>query len=533
MEICRRFFIYTPESKRSFKTLINGSIPICIASATAAFVTSIIEYIAEDHEDKHASECGQVFVYAIITYVGGKILTYKLHQAIHTKEKRNAVVEWIVEKDIQHLLFGLFAENSGFAWKEFGISLALKLIYLEHGWGAAFGSWCLSIAIFSIVTTLSGLFFRLWFHDINHKLAELFVEFDADSFALALAFVITSLWGIGIDGLGVGYINHHSYLYEWADDETDDGYSGVNSYYLLYTFCITSLVSVILVVEERCGLEDNKENEELHLEDKSDSQTSIMSGPANTLDHAHISIRESFFELWHNFLGCLCGVAYYVLLIDYFMAYGGHSLFGRMIVALVCALIVTWRVPSCMGSHKEKQMVMRHQLEKQQEAKKKVANEIESPQDVNVPTTTNPEKPKKNCFSGLFAFWDSVMEIFLHYKFHRRGITLIAARLCMGWIWETFITDLLYFITDENELSLSHIAAVDLGILVIIVIVGYITNRLVKDLDKEALQLDIERLRNDASAAINAASDNADDNAITQVENPLQQVESMERNSSS
>jgi hypothetical protein len=117
-----------------------------------------------------------------------------------------------------------------------------------------------------------------------------------------------------------------------------------------------------------------------------------------------------------------------------------------MIVALICALIVTWRVPSCMGSHKEKQIVMRHQLEKQQEAKKKVANEIESPQDVNVPTTTNPERPKKNCFSGkpvlsnplvlsdfhhytgLFAFWDCVMEILLQYKFHRRGITLIAAR---------------------------------------------------------------------------------------------------------
>jgi hypothetical protein len=306
---------YTTDAKKQFKELLEESIPVLIAAATSGFVTTLIEYISEDSEYKEASQCGQAIVYAVLAYVVGYFLTIQLKQQLEFKSNRSSlIIEWIEKQELTEVLFGLFAENSAFAWREFINIFILKIIYLNYGgFGPSLGTWLLCFCIFSIIMCCS--IYVLKSKLVSKDLQNLLLEFNSDAFSFPLAFSITVLIALGFTSIGANYTDNHGYLYEWKDDDNHDDSADSNSYYNLYAIIITILVALILVIEDRCCSIPHSNELEMELEfnnprissDRNDKASNLLhqgTNEANQGENQDQNITyQAILELWHNFLG--------------------------------------------------------------------------------------------------------------------------------------------------------------------------------------------------------------------------------------
>lgn len=328
---CYRKLVYKPLAKKYFKELTYSSIPVFLAAAFSSFIMSLIKYISEESKgDRIDNECIQTFFYSISAYVIGYYLSIIYKQALVANEK-SSFVRWTEFNEYTEIIFGFLAENSAFAWREFVNTFVLKILYLRYGWGQAAGGWFLILFVFSSMTLVSGSFVKWLKMDKNLK--DLLIEFDADSFALPLAFSFTVLWALGFELIGAEYVDKSGYLYEWKDDDSEEESSGVNSLYYIYLLFISCLAALILVLEDRfcfkCvgSVENSLESynprvsqtesdviAEVYRQEhpppvssSSAIDTSVMHGVElnqKTLQQLEAKVIFSeWIELWHNFLG--------------------------------------------------------------------------------------------------------------------------------------------------------------------------------------------------------------------------------------
>jgi hypothetical protein len=298
---------YSPTSKRFFKELTMQSIPVFIAASFSAFISTLIEYNSEDAENKDAAECGQAFVYAFSAYVLGIIFTMVLKVKLNQENRSNSMI-WLENQKLEEFLFGFFAENTAFAWKEFLTIFILKIVYLEYEIGPAFGSWLLWLSIFSLTTAVTGVILRL--AKCSRGFSELITEYNADSFSFPLAFALAVILAEGLTQIGAGITNQHGYLYEWQDDEggeTDDSNShSLSSYYYLYCLFVSMIAASILLLEEnfccQSFFEAEEEIENINprgsiARERSDRSLQVPD------ENSWKLLNVEFVQFWHNFLG--------------------------------------------------------------------------------------------------------------------------------------------------------------------------------------------------------------------------------------
>jgi hypothetical protein len=300
----------SPDAKKQFGELLEESIPVLVAAAASGFVTTLIEYISEDSEYKEASQCGQAIVYAVLAYFVGYFLTIKLKQQLETKNSRSSLVEWIEKQELTEVLFGFFAENSAFAWREFINIFVLKIVYLNYGFGPSLGTWFLCFTIFCILMCCS--IFILQSNLVSKDLQNLLLEFNSDAFSFPLAFSITVLIALGFTQIGANYTDSHGYLYEWKDDDSNehDDSADSNSYYNLYAIIVTILVALILVIEDRCCWSVHSNELEMELEfnnprmsqDRNDRTVAVIPQGKQSERGGNVTYQATL-ELWHNLLG--------------------------------------------------------------------------------------------------------------------------------------------------------------------------------------------------------------------------------------
>ena len=110
---------YKPLAKKYFKELTLGAIPIIFAASFSTFMITLIEYIAEDNEEeKDGLIAGQTFIYAALTYLLGLFLSIRLKLDLQSKNPTQ-ITEWLEKQKFTEVVFGIFAESSAFALKEF------------------------------------------------------------------------------------------------------------------------------------------------------------------------------------------------------------------------------------------------------------------------------------------------------------------------------------------------------------------------------------------------------------------------------
>eukprot|EP01040_Poterioochromonas_malhamensis_P013646 gene13646-15035_t len=368
---------YSPLAKKYFKVLVFQAIPVLIAAAFSGFAMSLISYIADDEEegDRVDNECLQAFAYSLITYISGYFLTIRLKQALEQQEQSSWIV-WLEQRQLTGIIFGIFAESSGFAWREFVNTFVLKIIYLRYGWGEALGAWLLMIVVFATFSASSGIIMNHFRFPSSYK--ELLIEYNADSFALPLAFSITVLWAVGCDLLGENYVDQTGYLFEWKDDDSDESSFVMNPYYYAYVLCISFLVSLLLVAEDRfCLPWFHQAESRIEAEDpRQHSETMIPFDQAleegwNSFDdrttflQKDVSQVEAVIEMWHGFLGCMVGVAYYAMIMDGYMSTDND--FVGVVVSLFFALVLTWRGPACVAHAAYKQKIYQEEYLKEKQ----------------------------------------------------------------------------------------------------------------------------------------------------------------------
>lgn len=343
-------------------SLLEASLPVFIAAAIANAAEAIIVGIGEE---TIALLIVQYMLYATIVYVVGKSITGVLYRDEENNSDHAffvAIRKYKLSKLIRHVA----AENSGFAWKEFFVTLALRLAFDEHGWGAAFAAWLAAVAFF-----VSAIFLSNWVQravlgvglSTNDKL----LSFDADAAALPLAFVLTVLLALGMRGLGAGFVSESSYLYAWNDQFEENAPGGP------YTFdvCFAYALVVSLVVGSILALSNTaEEREEAQAEaDHSAGSFQIEANAAGTAELTAPRRDGGWFrdsspvdacrELWENFLGYFCGVAYFILVIDNIklgpLIPQLDALVSSFLGVLFVALVVTWKGPNCLASMKLRQ----------------------------------------------------------------------------------------------------------------------------------------------------------------------------------
>jgi hypothetical protein len=305
--------------------LITASIPVFIAAGISSFVTPIIEYIAHEHGNVDAVETGLSFLYAILAYIIGKQLTH-LVKATELSTPDSWLIQRLKSEKTISILYGLFAENSAFAWKEFLIIFLLKYLYNEHAFGASFGGWLMMVTIFLSFSAISIFWEKKLIKNLHiyHHL----LEFDEEAFALSIAFTWTVIFTFALQGLGVVFISDDSYLYHVSNGEsdgehTDDdhSHSPQGNFYFLYASIITLAVSIFLVVERKVIEQYSPQtNHTTRTSDESQNSiplNAVASSKPNSeyVNHAHDDqhggktttwsedVLDVYYHQWHHCLG--------------------------------------------------------------------------------------------------------------------------------------------------------------------------------------------------------------------------------------
>lgn len=332
--------------------VLRSSIPVFIAAGVNNFVSSLIEYIAEESEHPIRSLIFQSLAYTIIVFLLGKcVVCYVRKQQQETEDAKripsynpsrdNSIVTvssfggptpppapvihqsrlWqnITKYQLDEFLCSTVTENSGFAWKEFLVIYILEYFNEEYGYVGAWGMWIMWVGIFLISLRLFNRFQKK-FH-LNHHLSALLSHFDTEAYAFAIAYVFSALVALGFQEDGMRYVNNESFLFEWKHD--DDGShedTGYNFGTVYYYFAVSFFVGAILMLEDLyCKVSPDQSHSESHHDVHSelrDDNSVAITKDGDTVD-GH-NIRESVFEhmlgmdpheqstirnLWHNILG--------------------------------------------------------------------------------------------------------------------------------------------------------------------------------------------------------------------------------------
>ncbi len=327
---------------------------VCGCAVHNNFVSSLIEYIAEDSEDHVGSLIGQSLAYTIIVFVLGKIIIYNIrkkqheveeankHIPSHNPSRENSIVtvssyatnvanpppvvhkskwwDFVSKYKLDEFVCSTCTENAGFAWKEFLVIYVLEFFNEEYGYGAGWGMWVMWVGIFIISLRMFGRFQKRL--QLSPHLGALMLHFDTEAYAFAIAYVLSALIALGFQEEGAQYVRNDSFIFEWKhDDDTAHESNEVgNDGTVAYFSAVSFFVGIILLMEELCfklpsddDMEVDRAHTNLHEEPEYDHGVTITKGPDEGSE-----IRESMFEhmlgvdpheqsalmnLWHNTLG--------------------------------------------------------------------------------------------------------------------------------------------------------------------------------------------------------------------------------------
>jgi hypothetical protein len=296
---------WTPSVRKAFKDLVFAAIPVFIAVAVSEFVQSIISYITFQSKAEYPInlQIGQKLVYCLLIYGFGKYVSYIIQRnLIEPEGSKTRLIKYLEKNQYIPVLFGILAENSSFAWKEFAVTVILTFFYQDFGLGLSFLSFLIWVMICFFLIALSYFIIHSVFlldHEIYY---EVLADFDSDSFGLSVAYVLTVLWALFSNKVGMNIFDEAGYLFEWQTNQgnghpsssspvttTDDpaaaGYDDQNQqeyysyyyspagddahvngsfspWYYLYAFGVTCLVATIFLLEERSGCVKYEETEE-------------------------------------------------------------------------------------------------------------------------------------------------------------------------------------------------------------------------------------------------------------------------------
>lgn len=269
--------------RQSIFELVYSSLPVFIAAGVNNFVASFIALITEGSVNHVSTEIGVLFLYTFLSYSFGKYAFSYIYSYMHSdrdmasSSSSNSKVEIMSRLDqlkLLPLLARVLNENAAFSMKEFLVVLIMEHVYVEHGFGAAFGTWLSWTTLFCLVLAASVVvgFQQLRF---SLKMQKKLIEFDADAFSFSIAALLIILVASGLSVVGFTFISESSVLfsYEVEDDEIDVPSSIVKIYNVLFTFGISTVAAILLVLEDvifrdRYALVADGEEEEEALEER-------------------------------------------------------------------------------------------------------------------------------------------------------------------------------------------------------------------------------------------------------------------------
>jgi hypothetical protein len=313
---------WTPSVRKAFKDLVFAAIPVFIAVAVSEFVQSIISYITFQSKAEYPIniQIGQKLVYCLIIYGFGKYVSYIIQRnLIEPEDSKTRLIRYLEKNQYIPVLFGILAENSSFAWKEFAVTVILTFFYQDFGLGLSFLIFLIWVVICFFLIALSYFIIHSVFlldHEIYY---EVLADFDSDSFGLSVAYVLTVLWALFSNKVGMNIFDEAGYLFEWqtqkgnghsssspvtTDDATAAGYDDQNQqeyysyyyspagddaqvngsfspWYYLYAFGVTCLVATIFLMEERSGCVKYEEEEEERKENEQEGKENEVQSDAD------------------------------------------------------------------------------------------------------------------------------------------------------------------------------------------------------------------------------------------------------------
>eukprot|EP01031_Cornospumella_fuschlensis_P029020 gene29020-35029_t len=240
------------------RELLYAALPVFVAASISNFITSLIEYIAEDAEDPEAIEISLSVVVALLLYVYGKYFTWLMvgTPPVGDGEKASCSqnIKTLLERyNMLNPVLRVASENSGFIIKDFMVQLLLNTVYKDQGFGATFGLWLLCVVM--CTTAIQGAAYLHKSAGFGPEQQARLLHYDCDAFCLGVAYVLTALLAQGSAKAGFRYISSSSYIYSYEDDHDDNPSGTDNSYLYLYFVVGTLVVGAVLMAEEYAGIQ--------------------------------------------------------------------------------------------------------------------------------------------------------------------------------------------------------------------------------------------------------------------------------------
>eukprot|EP01031_Cornospumella_fuschlensis_P029021 gene29021-35030_t len=240
------------------RELLYAAVPVFVAASISNFITSLIEYIAEDAEDPEAVEISLSVVVALLLYVYGKYFTWLMvgTPPVGDGEKASCSqnIKTLLERyNMLNPVLRVASENTGFIIKDFMVQLLLNTVYKDRGFGATFGLWLLCVVI--CTTAIQGAAYLHKSAGFGPEQQARLLHYDCDAFSLGVAYVLTALLAQGSAKAGFRYISSSSYIYSYEDDHDDNPSGTDNSYLYLYFVVGTLVVGAVLMAEEYAGIQ--------------------------------------------------------------------------------------------------------------------------------------------------------------------------------------------------------------------------------------------------------------------------------------
>ncbi|RYG70110.1 hypothetical protein EON64_01100 [archaeon] len=239
------------------RDLLYAAVPVFVAASISNFVTSLIEYIAEESENQEAVEISLSVVVAFLLYLYGKYFTLLMAATPSTNSESASCSQSIkifLEKTrLLGPVLRVASENAGFMIKDFLVQLLMNTVYAERGFGEALGLWLLCVAFCTAAIQASAHLHKAAGCEPEQQ-ARL-MHYDCDAFSLGVAYVLTALLAQGSGQAGFRYLSSSSYIYSYENDQDDDGSGADNSYLYTYVLVSTLCVGMVLMTEEYGGIQ--------------------------------------------------------------------------------------------------------------------------------------------------------------------------------------------------------------------------------------------------------------------------------------
>ena len=211
-----------------FKTLFEGALPVFVAATISRAVTTFIDGMTGDNLPLIIT---LNFIYALVF---GHILGFIIMVKVET------------ETILHTYLIRLAIENASFAWLQTFSLIILKRLYNNDSQhiGPVLGAWIVSVTIVLSLVYATNYLRHVIFPITSKKIQTHLLEFDSETFALAIAFTFTIIIASLI------YSNESSNYITGIDDvqPLDNDYELDNSVdwlYLLYAMFVTVIVTII------------------------------------------------------------------------------------------------------------------------------------------------------------------------------------------------------------------------------------------------------------------------------------------------